>query len=276
MMYYTFKGITWKNYQKMLIPEEPPHKKIQLTIIDCDFLLKETTTILIRWVSNWDSVNETKWWYVIADKHIDLKNINSKLRYEIKRGLNNCIVAKITKEKLLTDNAYNVYSSAYAQYKTFEKPIQKDEFNKNIQELDNNWDIWAVYIKKIMVCYSLNYINDNTAEYKTIKIDPDSKKFYPIYALIYTMNKYYLEEKLFKYVNDGARSISHFTNIQDFLIHKFGFRKAYCSLNIRYRADFKLLINLLFIFRKIIAKFPGRFFFQVNSILKQEEIFRIR
>ena len=31
------------------------------------------------------------------------------------------------------------------------------------------------------------------------------------------MNRYYLNEQKFKYVNDGAKSMSHDTNIQTFL-----------------------------------------------------------
>ena len=62
------------------------------------------------------------------------------------------------------------------------------------------------------------------------------------------MNKYYLNENNFKYVNNGTRSISHQTNIHDFLIDKFKFRKAYCKMEIEYAPFFKILINSLSFF----------------------------
>ena len=49
-------------------------------------------------------------------------------------------------------------------------------------------------------------------------------------SLIRSLIKQYLNENNFRYVNDGAKSMSHDTNIQEFLIKKFKFRKAYCQL----------------------------------------------
>ena len=45
------------------------------------------------------------------------------------------------------------------------------------------------------------------------------------------MNQYYLEEKKLKYVCDGSRTITEHSNIQEFLMHNFKFRKAYCRLS---------------------------------------------
>ena len=54
--------------------------------------------------------------------------------------------------------------------------------------------------------------------------------------------------KNFLYVNDGARSISHHTNIQTFLIDKFKFRRAFVKLHIVYRWDIGLAIKILYPF----------------------------
>ena len=71
--------------------------------------------------------------------------------------------------------------------------------------------------------------------YRTMKAIPKYQKLYAYYDLIYEMNRYYLEKRKVKYVNDGARSITNHSNIQLFLIDKFKFRKAYCRLEITYK-----------------------------------------
>jgi hypothetical protein len=88
------------------------------------------------------------------------------------------------------------------------------------------------------------------------------------------MNRYYINEQKFLYVNDGARSISHDTNIQNFLIDKFHFRKAYCKLNIIYRWDIGLIITILYPFRKITTKSGNSLFKKIAVLLRQEEIRR--
>lgn len=51
-----------------------------------------------------------------------------------------------------------------------------------------------------------------------MKAIPKYQKLYVYYDLIYEMNRYYLEKRKVKYVNDGARSITNHSNIQLFLI----------------------------------------------------------
>lgn len=74
------------------------------------------------------------------------------------------------------------------------------------------------------------------------------------------------------YINDGARSISHETNFQDYLEKCFGFRKAYCKLHIAYNPRIKWAVKVLLPFRKILCKFDEiGFIHQIDSVLKMEE-----
>ena len=77
------------------------------------------------------------------------------------------------------------------------------------------------------------------------------------------------------YICDGARSINHETAFQDYLEKYFGFRKAYCKLNVTYSPKFKCIVNLLYPFRKLLAKADGiGAVHSLNSILRMEEICR--
>ena len=88
------------------------------------------------------------------------------------------------------------------------------------------------------------------------------------------MNEYYLKEMNFDYINDGARSISHETNIQEFLIKKFKFRKAYCKLNVIYNLRIGFLVKLLYSFRLVLKLLNFEPFTKLNILLDQEKIRR--
>ena len=78
-----------------------------------------------------------------------------------------------------------------------------------------------------MIGYIRIGIVNDYCDYSTTKFHPDYLKLRPSEALICTMNQHYLNERNFRYVNDGARSYFYKTNIQSYLIQKFKFRKAY-------------------------------------------------
>ena len=82
------------------------------------------------------------------------------------------------------------------------------------------------------------------------------------------MNRYYLEEKGLKFVNDGARSITNHSNVQPFLIDTFNFRKAYCRLNIKYKWWFGIIVSILYPFRRFIK------IAKVQAILNMEAMAR--
>ena len=96
-------------------------------------------------------------------------------------------------------------------------------------------------------------------------ISPDfPNNTYPMYGLIYEMNRYYLEEKGVSFVCDGVRSITGHSNIQNVLEDKFKFRKAYCDLQVYYKPWLGVAVKLLFPFRTLI-KHP-----KVAAIFRQE------
>jgi len=268
-----FKGIKWYFYQGMFLPKNPPHQKIVLSKNEQSELLKKSKAYLLRWTSDWDGV-KSEFWYVIKDCFGGLDELSSNTRSKVRRGLKNCRVLKVLPEDI-AQNGYEVYVSAMNNYKTNLNIISEKEFRKNKGNSDN-YDTWAVYEKDTgkMIAYSSNIIQENSCNYTEIKFHPKYLKLYPSYALFYEMNRYYLEEKNFLYVNDGARSIAHETNIQSFLIDKFKFRKAYCRLNISYRWDVKLAIKLLYPLKAIIDKIDYPVINKIAVMLKQEKIRR--
>jgi len=88
------------------------------------------------------------------------------------------------------------------------------------------------------------------------------------------MNNHYLNQRKLRYVNDGARSISHFTQVQDFLIDKFKFRKAYSRLLVAYNPQVGLGVRFLYPFRSAVFKLRGSLVEKAGVLLRQAEIVR--
>ena len=67
-------------------------------------------------------------------------------------------------------------------------------------------------------------IIENYAEYRSTKFHPKYLKYRPSEALICSMNRYYLNDRKFKYVNNGTK-VSHKTNFPSFLIKNLNLEK---------------------------------------------------
>jgi len=275
-----YKNIPWIYYHSFLQPRSFPHIKVSLSQDEAKELLASSKVSFLRWTSKFDCGYQTRWWHVIKDDKSDLSLLSSNTRSKIRRGQKNCTVCKID-PLYLAINGYEVYKAAFRRYKGRVKPISEENF-KNIIFLTANFpqivEYFGVFYKDKLVGYSMNYIQDNAVNYSTIKYHPDYLKYYSSYALIFEMDNHYLNERNMKYVNDGERSIYHQSNIQEYLINKFKFRKAYCKLNIVYSPKIKLLVNWLYPVRKLFQKINVHLNIsllrKVNAMLNQEEIRR--
>jgi len=261
----------WRKYNGALIPLTPPH--IEIDIIGLEKKVKEEKVFFARWTSNFDQKDISEFWYVICDNKLELIDYSRNTRSKIKRGLKNCDVRRVDKS-IVEEEGYVTYYEAFIKYNTHLKSKTVEEFHNEINLLGKEWEFWGIYYNEKMIGYSQNKIIGDYCDYSTIKFNPDYLRYYPSYALFFTMNKYYLNEKNYKYVNDGARSISHETNIQSFLIDKFRFRKAYCKLNIIYSPKIRLLLSVVYPFRVIIKLLNFGPFVKLNILFDQERIRR--
>ena len=121
-----------------------------------------------------------------------------------------------------------------------------------------------------MVGFCTVRIWESCCEYEVTGIESEYKKggYYPYYGLYQHLNQHYLEEQHFMYVSDSARTITEHSHIQGFLMDNFGFRKAYCRLEVHYNWWMKIAVTMLYPFRKII---PMR---SVKAILNMEAMQR--
>lgn len=269
------RDVKWRVNQKGLIPLSPPE---QIEINDQNLLLNlmaSNSALYIRWESDFDMIETSPWWHVICDKHLKLESLSKNTRSKIRRGLKIFYTHSLTRNQLL-EEGYSVYDSAFKRYETHEKKFDEKEFVNAISNMPSNTEFWGVREKDTdkLVAFSENYIDHNTCFWNTIWFEPDSLKSYSSYVLFYNLIEHYLDERGFSYISDGSRSISHGTQIHSFLESKFGFRKAYAILNVRYQSFIGVCVRILFPFRKLIALMPLRIFKMLSILLKQEEIHR--
>jgi hypothetical protein len=265
----------WRKYNGAILPTLPPHVEVKSSSYEIKKLIKYKSVYFARWTSDFDSKNITEFWFIINDSQLDIDSYSANTRSKIRRGLKKIDVKIITKNEILI-NGFDVYKASFDRYRSFTQPDSKDVFQSEITKLDGDREFWGIYLKGSdkLIGYSQNKISHNCCEYDEIRFHPDFLKLYSSYVLFYKMNQFYLNEKNFKYVNDGARSISHNTNIQQFLIEKFKFRKAYCKLHVINLRGLSLVIKLLYPFKGIIQRVNLNFFLKLSVILEQEKIVR--
>ncbi len=261
-------------YNHMILPLGPAKQSHYLSKGETNKLFKFFNSYLIQWHSVPNKIKSKQWYAVICDEFLPIKEIpSSNMRNQIRKGLKNCVVNKID-AKIMSNEGYEVYINAFNNYKNKNtKILSKKEFVNNVKvnaDFKDIIDYWGVYVNNKLVAYAENYIYDNLeANYSTVKFDPDYIKYYSSYALFYKMNEYYLENHRVEYVSEGYRSLSHETNIQNYLINKFNFKKLYLQLNVEYRQPLRSLIILAYPFRKILS-----FNKHLSSLLRLEKIKR--
>lgn len=219
----------------------------------------------IRNTTHFDCQRETAFWYVIKDSFNGMQDVPSKYRARVRKALETFEIRQITRDELFV-NGYEVFIKAADSYRVKAKSLTFEEVKKRVMHEDG-YEFWGCIHKNSgrLAAIAINQVVDNTVDYQIMKFHPDFyAKYHPSYGLIYEMNRYYLEERKVLFVNDGARSITDHSQIQSFLMQKFGFRKAYCDLEVTYNWWMGIIVKVLFPFRKMIKNY------YISAILRQE------
>lgn len=269
----------WKYYNHAVIPACAPHEIPDLDVVNNNEVFRsnafERKVFLARWSTEWDTCNKTEWWYLIKDTPFDISKLKSKRRYEINKGMKNFDV-KIINSKTFCDEVYRVTVEAYKGWPEKYRPtVNKNDINKLIEF----WKVSTVFggFEKAsgkLMAYAVLTEYENYIEFSILRAVPEAEKLGINAAMVAgILNNY--SEKLNKgiYINDGARAIMHETAFQDYLEKYFGFRKAYCKLNIAYRGIVGIIVKCLYPFRNMISS-KSSIGTKIKAVLKMEEIRR--
>lgn len=269
---------TWKYYKHAMIPTTAPHEEVETQeIYKKQFWRENRSALLARWTTDWDCGYATNWWYVIKDTPFEVSSLKSKRRYEINKGKKNFSVRRIDATKY-ADEIFDVTVAAYSSWPEKYRPNpDKETFLKSL----NSWSelmVYGAFSVEDKKLYGYAYLKEHDTYYDfvSLRVAPEAERAGINAAIVAEILEDYNQNGQFsKYICDGARSISHETNFQDYLEKYFGFRKAYCKLHIAYNPRIKLAVKVLFPFRKILHKFDEiDFIHQINSVLYMEELCR--
>lgn len=224
-----------------------------------------------------DCKMKTEWYYIIKDDHLKIDKLKAKLRYEINKGNKN-FKTNIINPLLCFDNIFNVFIEAYSAYPEKYRPkLIKNAFEVQIRQMVEKGYVFIGEFDRIdnkMVGVAVLECSGDYINYRMHKVLPEQEKRAVNAALVSGVLSYY-ETGEYKYIVDGERAIKHETGFQNYLIKYFGFRKAYCKLNILYNPLFRLLVNILYPFREIMVKFKNSsLLYNVYCVLEQERIRR--
>ncbi len=265
--------VKWKKYNGALVPDGAPHTLP--TPQDVEAAKKMGGYRFITYVTDFDCAEETPWWYVIKDTPLIPEELHAKKRYKITRGLRFADVRKIDCREYGTE-LYRCFIKAQERYEAFQNEVTEEAFLKGLQKDDAEY--YGAFFRESgeLIAYAKNVMYDDCLSLSVMKLDPDYLKYEISAALVYQIVHDYVNQGDYKYVSDGQRAIRHKTNIQDYLEHNFGFRKAYCRLHMVYSPMMKAVVTLLYPLRKWVEKLAGKrvFLNNVASVLKMEEIHR--
>ena len=120
----------WRKYHGALIPSTPPH--IQVDVKDINQRLIQENAYFARWTSDFDSEQESEFWYVICNTPMQMEDYSRNTRSKIRRAHKKLYVKQITKDFLLY-NAYSVYRAAFKRYEASSFPGSKKFFTKKMR-----------------------------------------------------------------------------------------------------------------------------------------------
>ena len=265
----------WKYYNHAVISDTAPHEEADTESMRDEkvFWAKWHNAIFARWTSDFDCGVETEWWYIIKDTPIDLESMDSKVRKHIRQSLKKLRVEKIDPKKYAVALS-KVHADACSRYENYTGQISPEDFTDDNDGCVDYWGAFCLETGEMagyMKCHRYeDYVNTDVS-----KFSPFHLNLRPSDALHYTVINYYINDGGYRYISSGSRNISHVTNVQDYKIKTFGFRKAYCKLHIEYNPKVRTLVKLMYPFRGILKKldFIG-IVHNVNAVMKMEEILR--
>lgn len=277
MQFEILKGILWVEYNNMVIPVGPAKLSYLISEEEARFLLSRfPKALLIRYTDRLNNENycEEGWYAVICDEFLDLNKLSKSTRRSIRKGLENCMV-KMVNASFIAKKGYNVFISAFEKYKGVRKPgITEKEFKEKTlieKDFDDIIRYWGTFHEGKLIAYSRHFIYDNIEVNCSItKFHPDFLRLYPSYAMRYLMHMHYLKDKSFEYINSGFRNVLHQTNIQEFLIKKFRYKKEYMKLNVVYRPYLSIYLSTTFPVRGVLSKISPK----LAALYELEEIRR--
>ena len=265
----------WKYYNHAAIPTVPPHEEPDVTPIEDGSIWNlDGPPLFARWTTDFDCGYETNWWYVICEAPFDMENVSSKEKKSVRQALRKSYAKKIDPSEYV-DELYECLTAAFQKYENADNFQTKESFANSMKNCP--LDVWGGFDIETdkLIAYMTVAVYDDYVEFCTAKIHPNYFKSQASDTVYYTLLNFYLNECQKKYVCSGTRNINHKTGTQEYKVRRFGYRQAYCNLHIKYSPKMKVIVKVLYPFRKILNKMDKiTKIHQINAVLLMESLVR--
>jgi hypothetical protein len=248
-------GALWRVYQRTIRPVGPVCMNYTISPEQQQQLLDHFRhAVLVQYTDGFpagaDPLNapDAPWYAVACNRFVAFDDFNSHFRNKLRKGMKLCDVHRVD-AAYIAERGYDCFMAAFVRYRHAKLPnVSRADYARNIlqtAEYPDLWDYWAVSVDNELAGYAANLVFDTIeGNYTTLKLDPRFLKAYSSYALHFSMNEFYLQQRGVSWVVNGFRSIAHDTHIQDLLVDYFGFRCVPTNLRVRYRPWVKAALCL--------------------------------
>ncbi|MGN8929732.1 hypothetical protein [Collinsella sp. HCP28S3_E12] len=174
-----------------------------------------------------------------------------------------------------SDEIADVAVAAIATYEGVSSAVDLDTWKRRAE--DWTGDVFGAFPKNggPMAAWALVNDHGSYADFTSMKADPAQERLEVNAALVNGIVDHYAD-RLGKdfYICDGERSVLHETAFQDYLEKYFGFRRAYCRLNVRFRFPINFIVGILRPFRKHIERKGSFLQRQIWGVLEMDSVAR--
>ncbi|WP_329903757.1 hypothetical protein [Porphyromonas pogonae] len=241
-----------------------------------NLLMKKSGALFIKQVYDFDCTAETNFWYIIQDKFIEIDKFKSKnVKKQIRKSLSTYRYELVT-PKEMHNVGYKIYCEAFLRYGKDKPDMDENMFHEYLDEaISRGVEYWIGYHVEdnLPAMFEAVLVQKDCVVEEMEKLSVYYTKNNPTYGLNYELTRYYLKERGLKYIIAGSRSLTEHSNVQNFLIDKFEFRRAYCRIQLHYQMKIKIAIFLLKPLKKILKPF---FPSSISSMLVLDNISNIK
>lgn len=260
-------------YKGMLIPRNAPHKQTFTEKEEIHSYLSHSRALLLRDVGNFGCTDNRAFYYVIKDTFDGLNGLKRRDRNKIRHAEKFFYIQPLEYAQLKKDG-FEVYKSTYDGYKKkTERMMSRREYEQRLDKIKTSREFFGCIEKTSnrIAAYAELFIMDNACFMYTVLADPRYTRngYYALYGLYYEICRHYLSENKLAYVSNGCKSMTERSNVHDFLIARFGFRKVYADMRVTYKWWFGCLVRALYPFRHVFSNS------KLKAVMRQEEINRI-
>ncbi len=274
------RGVTWFEYNHFLRPAYLPHLVPLITRADARSALKESGCAFARWDSEFGRVVDHGWWYVLREGDYELLQLSGNTRSKVRRGAKRLQARRATPDEI-EGQGMRVCQLAVARYGNQGFLPEASHLRRKVEaarEFPDAFEFFGVFDGPELVGFSENQIQQDAVFWESIWYDPDRLRDYSSYLLTHAMLDLYLNERGMRYCLDGSRSLYHDTNVQTFLIEKFGFERRPARMHLAYQPWLRAAVMAAWPSRRLIERADEKLGLDVTAkmlgVLQQEAIAR--